>query len=112
MMQRQALLHTSGGGFDYGGVYRLVADFGDGLFQERIEVRILWRHLISPMVERNSCWMRSRVRDSVTATLAVVVPRASAIAGLSWPSKKRRVNISAARGLSRATASRSQWRIS
>src|SRR5271169_289728 len=111
-MLREARLDPAGGGFDYGGIDRLVADFGDGLFQKRIEIRILWRHLISPMYERNSCWIRSRVRDNVTATLAGVVPRDWAISGLSRPSKKRRANISAARGLSRATAWRSQMRIS
>src|ERR1039458_2991982 len=111
-MVRQARLDPAGSGFNYGGIDGFAADFGDGLFQKGIEAWILWCHLISPMYERNSCWIRSRVRDSVTATLAGVVPRAWEISGLSRPSKKRRANISAARGLSLATACRSQWRIS
>src|ERR1035441_6625273 len=111
-MVRQARLDPAGSGFNYGGIDGFAADFGDGLFQKWIEAWILWCHLISPMYERNSCWIRSRVRDSVTATLAGVVPRAWAISGLSRPSNKRRANISAARGLSRGTGGRKDGRIS
>ena len=43
----------AGGGFHHGGIDGFVANFSDGLFEKRIEdwisVRILRRHLISPM---------------------------------------------------------------
>jgi hypothetical protein len=42
-------LDAARGRFDYGGVNGLVLDFGKGLFEERIEFWILWRHLISPI---------------------------------------------------------------
>ena len=44
------------------------------------------------------------MRESVTATVPGVVLSNSAISGFSFPSKKRRANISAMRGFRRASA--------
>jgi hypothetical protein len=49
----EARRDPAGGGFHHGGIDGFVANFGDGLFEKRIEnwisIRILRRHLISPM---------------------------------------------------------------
>jgi hypothetical protein len=39
-MLREALLDPAGSGFDYRRIDRFVADFGDYVFQKRIDIRI------------------------------------------------------------------------